>query len=125
MRQQRLSGHVATAKFAGQPHPTVLHRGGEVLPASQQRKHVERAPISCRNLLTTGEAMPDREIIRTLFRYLWDKENGFRGRIAVAMGLLTVNKALNISVTLAYETSCAAFPEAVLVAAVCVAAVAS
>ena len=43
--------------------------------------------------------MPDREILGTLFRYLWDQENGFRRRIAVAMGLLVVNKGLNITVS--------------------------
>jgi hypothetical protein len=46
-----------------------------------------------------GEAMPDREILGTLFGYLWAPEHGFRGRLAGAMGLLLASKALNITVS--------------------------
>ncbi len=42
--------------------------------------------------------MPDREILATLFGYLWNREHGFRRRLAAAMGLLIVSKGLNITV---------------------------
>ncbi len=61
--------------------------------SSQGRE--EGLPHAC----TAGDdALPDREILRTLFGYLWNPEHGFRGRLAVAMGLLCVSKGLNISV---------------------------
>ncbi len=43
--------------------------------------------------------MPDREILRTLFGYLWNKEHGFRRRIGLAMGLLVISKGANITVS--------------------------
>jgi hypothetical protein len=52
-----------------------------------------------------GEAMPDREILGTLFGYLWNPEHGFRGRLAGAMGLLLASKVLNITVNYASNMS--------------------
>lgn len=48
--------------------------------------------------MAAGEAMADREILGTLWGYLWNPEHGFRGRLAGAMGLLLISKALNITV---------------------------
>ena len=50
-------------------------------------------------IMAAGEAMADREILGTLWGYLWNPEHGFRGRLAGAMGLLLVSKALNITVS--------------------------
>ena len=49
--------------------------------------------------MAAGEAMADREILGTLWGYLWNPEHGFRGRLAGAMGLLLISKALNITVS--------------------------
>ncbi len=70
-------------------HLQTVHRGRpRLIPA-----------LSKRRCYAAGEAMPDREILRTLFGYLWNKEHGFRRRIGLAMGLLVISKGANITVS--------------------------
>lgn len=70
-------------------HLQTLHRG--------RPRHI--SALSKRRCYAAGEAMPDREILRTLFGYLWNKEHGFRRRIGLAMGLLVISKGANITVS--------------------------
>jgi hypothetical protein len=82
-----------------------FHRSGSVTclqrhqTASQQSVAVSVCIHVIMTVVATGEAMADREILGTLWGYLWNPEHGFRGRLAGAMGLLLISKALNITVS--------------------------